>query len=186
MSTDWLDDIPYEHERPKPHAPEQPRNTLAGIARWLAHPTVLEFMRKHELGRDFHDEIKAAVERCRVAIERPQDKETRTPLGPHEGCGGQVMALLPPEGKGEASAECECGQKWTALEMPNLARHLLPDDSRPVWVSTAYAAGVLGVSDRTVRGYAQDGRLRCDVRSRGKRRIVMVRQSDVTEMQAKR
>lgn len=161
-----------------------PADTLPALARWLTEPARLEWLRKSDLALSFHDEVKVAVERARVIIDRPQDREATVPAGTHEACGGQVVGHLPPEDDKNRQAvwgECEgCGRRWEAVEFSNLWKQMRPSDVlRPVWVSTADAAEMLGVKDATVRDYVKRGRLRCEVKARGARRVILVRQADV-------
>ncbi len=166
---DWIEHIAYEHERPRNVVAPEPRLTLADIARWLSRPSVLDYVRKQTWARDFHDEILAAIERCEEVIKPPHERESRIVIGPHEGCGGRVVATIPPEG-GYPSAVCgACGVTWRGVMLREVAQR--PDDMRPVWVSVETAAEMLATTTRWVRYLVAKGRLR-EERFSARRRLV--------------
>lgn len=186
---DWLEDLPYDPEQPERAKPTMnPLDTLPGLAGYLLGR--IEWLRKHDLALAFRDEIKAAVDRCREALDGQGEAKVtlKNAVCLSGDCAGRVVATVPPLHYGNVTIQCQtCETVWQGGEWLAAGGHIDREDVlRPVWVSTAQAALSLGVSDRTVQRWTATGRLACEVRARGQRRIVMVQQADVNTMREAR
>jgi excisionase family DNA binding protein len=175
MTDDWLEWIAYDSREQEPHAKPHRPVTLAALATYLMQPARLEWFRKNDLALSFHDEIKVAVDRVRLVVDRPQDREVDVVLGEcgDVGCIGTIIATLPPEGEGETSVRCTgCAQTWTGAQYRKLGRFVEPvEATRPLWVSVPVAASMLGVTTRKIRHLIAQGHIREERFSPRKRRI---------------
>jgi excisionase family DNA binding protein len=157
-----------------------PPNTLPGLASYLLRPTTLEWFRKNDLALIFHDEIKVAVERARLAVDIPTRPETDVFVGPCiEGdCPGEITAHLPRDDEGEVTMRCDvCGHSWSPEQWRRTGQLIDRDAAvRPVWVSMREACEKLNISEQRLRVLIEKGRIR-EQRFSARRRLV--RQDDV-------
>lgn len=188
MTTDWLDDMPYDPPaRKRKIEPPNPLDSLTGLAAYLLRPKVLEFIRQSDLALSFHDEMKATIERVWLVIDSQGEAKVqmRNAVCLEPDCAGAIVATVPPLHYGDPTIRCTtCEHVWTGVEWRQAGGYIERGDVvRPVWISIREAADSLGVTDRHVRSLVAAGRLGCHQFSPRRR---LVRQDHVIQLRDRR
>lgn len=153
-----------------------PGDTLPAMAAWmLAREARIAV---HPAADELFDEIHEAVIYARMIVDLPANRTT-FPVGPcpEVHCPGEVRAYIPAADDVPARMECTaCGMVWDTTQWSRAGKRILARmDIDGTRVDTEMASLLLGVTDRTVRRWVEDGRLT----NHGDQRRVLVDLADL-------